>query len=117
MALVRVRNRFTKEQKSLEKSLALLLRDKFEIIGGEEEVESNSVEAQKVEESPNPVAAVGRNEVAAVNEVTEPISQEEVSKDELTLAREEYKELFGEAPHGRLKLESIKKLITEKKNG
>lgn len=116
MALVRVRNRFTKEQKSLEKSVALLLRDKFEIIGGDEEVESNSVEVSKVEESPNLVAAKEK-ETAAVNETVEAFNPEDVSKDELTLAREEYKELFGEMPHGRLKLESIKKLITEKKNG
>lgn len=111
MALVRVRNRFTKEQKQLEKSVAILLKDKFEIIG-EEQVEAKPkivervIEPAKVEESPNPAAAE-KKEIAAVSET-------EVSTDELTLAREEYKKLFGEAPHGRLKLESIKKLITEK---
>ena len=97
MAFVRVRDRVTGQQKVLSPGMASALRDKYEVIT---EGASEVVEA-KVETAPNVEAATEK--VADAGEGVE-----------LANARKEYEELYGEKPHGRLKLETLKKLIAEK---
>lgn len=96
MALVRVRNRVTGQQKVLSSGMASALRDKYEIITeGVETVETKTEVAPNVEAATEKVADAGE----AV---------------ELAAARAKYEELYGEKPHGRLKLETLQKLIAEK---
>lgn len=100
MAFVRVRNKVTGQQKVLSQGMATALRDKYEIISeGVESVEASS--SEQSEPAPNVKAATEK--VAGADDGVE-----------LANARAEYETLFGEKPHGRLKLESIKKLIAEK---
>lgn len=101
MAFVRVRNKVTGQQKVLSQGMATALRDKYEIITeGVESVEATSSN-ETSEPAPNVEAATEK--VADAGDGVE-----------LANARAEYEKLFGEKPHGRLKLESIKKLISEK---
>lgn len=101
MAFVRVRDRVTGQQKVLSQGMATALRDKYEII-------TDGVEKTQVstEQEPAPNVETATAEVADADEGLE-----------LANARSEYEKAFGEKPHGRLKLESIKKLISEKNAG
>lgn len=102
MAFVRVRDRVTGQQKVLSQGMATALRDKYEIIT--EGVEKTEEVSTDQEPAPNVETATA--EVADADEGLE-----------LANARAEYEKAFGEKPHGRLKLESIKKLISEKNAG
>lgn len=104
MAFVRVRNRVTGQQKVLSQGMAHSLRDKYEIIseGVGESVEVSSEAISELSTAPNAEAATEK--VAGADDGVE-----------LANARAEYEQLFGEKPHGRLKLESIKKLNAEKR--
>lgn len=95
MAFVRVRDRVTGQQKVLSSGMASALRDKYELIT------EGTVEEAKVETAPNVEAATEK--VADAGDGVE-----------LANARAEYEKLYGEKPHGRLKLETLKKLIAEK---
>lgn len=105
MAFVRVRNRETGQQKVLSSGMAHSLRDKYEIIteGVTESEGSQTTEEFKSEVVPNVEAAVEKKTADANEEGAE-----------LAVARAEYEKAFGEKPHGRLKIETLKKLTAEK---
>lgn len=95
MAFVRVRDKVTGQQKVLSQGMASALRHKYEIITeGITETEET-----KAEVSPNqsPASHAGADDGV-----------------ELANARAKYEELYAEKPHGRLKLETLLKLIAEK---
>ncbi len=102
MAWVRVREKATGKISVKSEGVASMLRDKYEII-----TEQQPVEVEPQTEAPQLIAP---NAVAA-NQNPAAVDDDGV---ELANARAEYEKLFGEKPHGRLKLESIKKLIAEK---
>jgi hypothetical protein len=104
MAWVRVRDKQTGKISVKSEGVAKSLKDKFEIISSNVEQVDEFVTDEVKEEIPNSQPAA--NEVAVVDEVGV----------DLANARKEYEELYGEKPHGRLKLESLVKLINEKKN-
>lgn len=100
MAWVRVREKATGKISVKSEGVASMLRDKYEIITSNAEPEVASNEGQiEVSLTPN----LNPANPAGVDDGVE-----------LANARAEYETLFGEKPHGRLKLESIKKLIAEK---
>lgn len=100
MAFVRVRDRKTGQQKPMSLGMANALRDKYEIIT--EGFESGEgVQESTIEVTPNVEAAAEK--VADADEGLE-----------LANARAEYERLYQEKPHGRLKLDTLKKLIAEK---
>lgn len=98
MAFVRVRDRKTGKQKVLSQGMATALRDKYEIIGQDEQAGAT---LPAVEESPNLQPAAEKKTA-------------DVESDELVSVRAQYEALYGEKPHGRLKVETLKKLIAEK---
>ena len=92
MAFVRVRNKETGQQKVLSQGMATALRNKYEIITEGAETENGEVSPNQ-----NPTNPAGADDGV-----------------ELANARAKYEELYGEKPHGRLKLETLLKLIAEK---
>lgn len=100
MAFLRVRDRKTGQQKPMSLGMANALRDKYEIITDGFET-GGGVQEVKIEVAPNVEAATGK--VADAGEGVE-----------LAAARAKYEELYGKKPHGRLKLETLQKLIAEK---
>lgn len=105
MAFVRVRDRATGKTKPMSQGMAQALRHKYEIISGSTvQDEQAGATLPVAEESPNVQPAAEKKTADVENEVD----------NELVTVRAQYEALYGEKPHGRLKAETLRKLIAEK---